>query len=344
MRQEESMKARNVSFRLLRISVFPVILGGVVGLGTLAVASPARAADSYPSRPIRLVCPFPPGGGLDFVARTLGEKLAGRWGQPVVIDNRPGASGLIGAGIVARAAPDGYTVLVASSSTLAASPALRRQSYEETMKDFAPVSLLSRIPYVLVVHPSVPVKSVAELIQYAKSQPGRINYASSGTGSASHLAMELFKSMAGVDLTHVPYKGSSPAAVGLIGGQVQAGFSNLVPALPHLKSGRLRALGVSGPARSAVMPDVPTIAETGLPGYEALQWYGVLLPSGTLRPILTRLHQEIVAILQLPDVRARLMNEGGEVIGSTPEELARHIKSEIAKWTRVVNAANIRAN
>lgn len=338
------MNVPKISYGALRILGFCAISGGILCSVSVAAATRKGPANDYPNKPIRLVCPFPPGGGLDFVARTLGEKLAARWGQAVVVDNRPGASGLIGAGIVAKSSPDGYTVLVASSSTLAASPALRRQSYLETMREFAPVSLLSRIPYVLVVHPSVPAKTVGDLIRYAKSQPGRVNYSSSGTGSASHLAMELLKSMAGIDMVHVPYKGSSPAAVALIGGQVQSGFSNLVPALPHVKSGRLRPLGVSGPARSAVMPDVPTIAESGLPGYEALQWYGVLLPAGTPRPTLARLHQAIVEILQLPDVRARLMHEGGEVIGSTPGELASHVRSEIAKWTRVVDAANIRAN
>ncbi len=327
-----------------RYPVFCAILcGALAGSWSMAV-SQARAADGYPSKPIRIVCPFPPGGGLDFVSRTLGEKLAERSGQPVVVDNRPGASGSIGASIVAKAAPDGYTVLLASSSTMAVNPALQRLSYKTIIGNFAPVSLVSRVPYVLVVHPSVPAKSVAELIRLARSQSGRINYASSGTGSASHLAMELFKNMAGVDLTHIPYKGSAPAAIDLVGGQVQAGFNNLIPALPHVRSGKLRALGMSGPARSAAMPDVPTIAESGLPGYEALQWYGVLLPARAPGAIISRLHQEIGAILQLPDVRERLTHEGGDVIGSTPEQFAGHIESEIAKWTKVVNAADIRAN
>lgn len=327
-----------------RYPVFCAILCGALAGSLLVAVSEARAAGGYPLKPIRIVCPFPPGGGLDFVSRTIGEKLAERLGQPVVVDNRPGASGSIGAGIVAKAAPDGYTVLFASSSTMAVNPALQRLPYKTIIRDFAPVSLVSRVSYVLVVHPSVPAKSVAELIRLAKSQPGRINYASSGTGSASHLAMELFKNMAGVDLTHIPYKGSAPAVIELIGGQVQAGFNNLIPALPHVKSGRLRALGVSGPARSAAMPEVPTIAESGLPGYEALQWYGVLLPARAPRVIIDRLHQEIGAILQLPEVRERLTHEGGDVIGGTPEQFAGHIEREIAKWTKVVNAADIRAN
>lgn len=324
--------------------VVSILLTGMI-VGSVSVATgPVRAAGRYPSKPIRIVCPFPPGGGLDFVARTVGGKLSERSGNPVIIDNRPGASGAIGADIVAKAAPDGYTVLLASSSTLATNPALHGQSYQAIARDFSPVSLLSRISYVLVVHPSVSSKSIAELIRYLKSQPGRINYASSGTGSASHLAMELFKSMAGVDLVHVPYKGSSLAVISLVGGQVQAGFNNLVPALPHVRSGRLRALGVSGSVRSAVMPDVPTITDSGLPGYEAVQWYGVLLPVGTPRAIVTQLHQELSAILKLPDVRERLESEGGDIIGSTPQEFARNIENEIEKWTKVVKAANIHAD
>lgn len=309
-----------------------------------AVTDQGRAADAYPSKPIRLVCPFPPGGGLDFIARTLADKLAERSGHPVVVDNRPGASGVIGASIVAKAAPDGYTIMLGSSSTLAANPALQRRPYRELIRDFAPVSLVSSVAYVLVVHPSVPAKSVAELIRLAKAQPGRINYASSGTGSASHLAMELFKNMAGVDLVHIPYKGSSPAVIDLIGGQVQAGFNNLIPALPHIRSGKLRALGVSGAARWAGLPDVPAIADSGLPGYEALQWYGMLMPAGAPRVIIDRLQHEIAAILQLPDVRERVAREGGIIIGSTPQQFAGHIEREIAKWTRVVTAANIRVD
>lgn len=327
-----------------RYPVWRVLWCGVLAAGWFAAMNQGRAADSYPSKPVRVVVGFPPGGGLDFVARTLGDKLAERSGHPVVVDNRPGASGLIGANIVARAAPDGYTVMLAGSSTLAANPALQRLSYQAIIKDFAPVSLVSSVSYVLVVHPSVPAKSVAELIRFAKPQPGRINYASSGTGSASHLAMELFKNMAGVDLVHIPYKGSSLAVIDLIGGQVQAGFNNMIPALPHIRSGKLRALGVSGAARWAGMPDVPTIADSGLPGYEALQWYGMLMPAGAPRVIIDRLQQEIAAILQLPDVRERVAREGGIIIGSTPEQFAGHIERELAKWTKVVTAANIRVD
>jgi tripartite-type tricarboxylate transporter receptor subunit TctC len=316
----------------------------VAGVATTAIAAqPARDAAQYPNRPVRLVCPFPPGGGADFVTRTLGEKLTERTGQAFVTDNRSGASGTIGTVIVAKSAPDGYTVLVASSSALAVNPALQGQTHKDILRDFAPVSLVSRVPYLLVVHPSVAAKSVADLVRLAKAQPARLNYASSGTGSASHLAMELFANMAGIALTHIPYKGSNPAVIDLVGGQVQAGFNNVVPSLPHVKSGRLRALGVSGPTRSAVLPEVPTIAESGLPGYDALQWYGVMLPVRTPPAIVTRLHAEISAILRLPDVRERLSQEGGEASGSSPAQLATQIETEIAKWSKIVKAANIKA-
>ena len=327
-----------------RRKAFNIVLAFLLGGNVSAAVGPVGAADSYPSKPIRIVCPFPPGGGADSVARILGDKLSERSGKPVIVDNRSGASGAIGTGIVAKAAPDGYTVLLGSSSILAASPALHGQTYQAIASELSPVLLISRISYVLVIHPSIPSKSVAEFIRHASAQPGRINYASSGIGTASHLAMELFKNMARVDLTHVPFKGSSPAVIALIGGQVQAGFNNMVPALPHIKSGRLRALGVSGPERWAGLPELPTIAASGLPGYEAVQWYGVLLPVGTPRAIVNHLHQELSAILKLADVREHLMSEGGDVVGSTPKEFAVYMEREIEKWTKVVKTANIRAD
>jgi tripartite-type tricarboxylate transporter receptor subunit TctC len=333
MRKPDQHRRRNA------VNIF---LAGIIAGG--AATGAVRAAEVYPAKPVRIVCAFPPGGGADTVARILGEKLAERSGKPFVVDNRPGAGGTIGAGIVAKAAPDGYTLLLGSSSILATGPALQGRSYESVAAEFSPVSLVSRISYVLVVHPAVPAKSVAEFISYAGAQGGRINYASSGVGTASHLAMELFKNMAHVDMAHVPFKGSSPAVISLIGGQVQAGFNNLVPALPHVKSGRLRALGVSGAARWSGLPDVPTIAASGLPGYEAVQWYGVMLPAGAPRAIVDHLQREIGAILQLADVREHLTGEGGEVSGSTPREFAAYIKQEIEKWSLVVKAANIRAD
>ena len=313
-----------------------------VAAASAVTANAATTAERYPSRPIRIVSPFPPGGGADTVARVMADKLAERLGQGVVVDNRPGASGTIGANIVASAAPDGHTLLVASSSNLAANPALQGLTAKQVLKDFTPVSLISSVAYVLVIHPSVPAKNVAEFLRVAKSQPGKLNYATSGTGSASHLAMELFKYMGDVNLVHVPYKGSSPAAIALIGGQVQAGFNNLVPAQPHIKSGRLRALGLSSSSRWSGMPDVPTIAEAGLAGYEAVQWYGMLMPAHAPPALVDRLYREVSGILQQPDVRERMSHESTEVIGSTPAGLTRQIETEIAKWTRVVRAAGIK--
>lgn len=303
--------------------------------------APAVAAD-YPDKPIRLVTGSAPAGGSDFVARVLAERLNERFGQPVIVDNRAGAGGTIGAHVVVKSSADGYTMLVSTGSAIAVSPALQPLPYD-VQRDLAPITLISRAPFVLVVNPSVPAQSVSDLIQLAKSRPGQITYASSGIGSMAHLSMELFRSMAGVNLVHVPYKGSSPAAIDLISGQVQVAFNSMIPTLPHVKSGKLRALGVSGPVRSAVLPDVPTVAERGLPDYESVQWYGILVPAGTPRPILDLLHRELTGILQQPTVRTRLMNEGGDVVASTPAQFAAYIKVETAKWAKVVKQGNIKA-
>jgi tripartite-type tricarboxylate transporter receptor subunit TctC len=307
----------------------------------VATLAPAAAAD-YPTRSVRLVTGSAPGGGSDFVARALAEKLGERFGQSVIVDNRAGAGGSIGADIVAKAAPDGYTMLVSTGSAVAVNPALQKLPYD-VERDLVPVSLISSVPFALVVNPALPAKSVTELIQLARSRPGYVSYASSGVGAMSHLSMELFKSMARVNLVHVPYRGSSPAAIDLISGQVQASFNNLIPTLPHVKSGRLRALGVSGRSRAAVLPDVPTVAEAGVPGYESTQWYGVLLPAGSAGAMVAFLHRELVAALQHPVVRARLLDEGGNIVGSTPAEFARYIRTETVKWTKVVKDGGVRA-
>lgn len=319
------------------------LVAAVIFCCSLPVPSSALAGESYPNKPVRIVCPFPPGGGADAVARLLAEKFSARVGKPVIVDNRPGAGGTIGAEIVAKSVADGYTLLLGSSSVLATGPALKRQRYQSLADAYSPVLLVSSIAYVLVVHPALPAKSVTELIQFAKAQPGRINYASSGIGTASHLAMELFDDMARVHLVHVPFKGSSLAVISLIGGQVQAGFNNLVPALPHIKSGRLRALGVSGPSRWPGLPEVPTIAESALPGYEALQWYGIVLPFGASRAMVDHLNREFGVILRLPEVREHLTGEGGEVAGGTPQEFAAYMRRDVEKWSRVVQTADIRA-
>ena len=309
----------------------------------LPMASIACAQGAaYPVKPLRLVTASPPGGGSDFVARILSERFRERFGQPALVDNRGGSGGTIGTDIVAKATPDGYTVLISTGSAIAVNPALQRVPYD-VQRDFQPVSQISQVAFALAVNPALPAKSVAELIQLAKSRPGKLSYASSGIGAVSHLSMELFKNMAGVDIVHVPYRGSSPAALDLISGQVQVAFNNLIPTLPHVRSGRLKALGVSASKRTPVLPEVPTVAESGLPGYESLQWYGLMLPARTPKPVLTLLYKELMSILQEPPVRTRLTEEGGEIVASNPEQFAAYIKAETAKWARVIKAANIRA-
>jgi tripartite-type tricarboxylate transporter receptor subunit TctC len=320
---------------LLRITL-------LCAVAAMAVLPMRASLAQYPNKPLRLVTGSAPGGGSDFVARTLAEKLAERVGYAVIVDNRPGAGGTIGADVVAKANPDGYTLLINTGSAIAVNPALQTLPYD-VQRDFAPVTLVSRAPFVLAVNPALPAKNVSDLIQLAKANPQKYSYASSGIGAMSHLAMELFKNMASVNVVHVPYRGSAPAAVDLIAGQVQLAMNNIVPTLPHVKSGRLRALAVSGPLRSPVLPEVPTVAASGLAGYEAVQWYGVLLPARVSKPVADFLHREITAVLHVPIVRTRLTEEGGDVVGSTPAQFAAYIALESAKWAKVVKAANVRA-
>lgn len=310
---------------------------------TIAPATAISAATPrYPAKPLRLVTGSAPGGGSDFVARTIAEKLAERLGQTVLVDNRPGAGGAMGADVVAKSNPDGYTLLVNTGSAIAVNPALQLLPYD-VKRDFAPLLQLSRAPFVLALNPALAARSVADVIQLAKANPAKYSYASSGIGAMSHLAMELFKNMSGVNVVHVPYRGSAPAAVDLIAGQVQLAMNNIVPTLPHVKSGRLRAVGVSGPLRSPVLPDVPTVAESGLPGYEAVQWYGVLLPVKVPKPIAGLLHKEISAVLQMPMVRTRLTEEGGDIVGGSSAQFADYIALETQKWARVVRVAGVKA-
>ena len=298
-------------------------------------------AQNYPVRPVRLVVPSSPGGGTDISARIIAPKLSEYLGQQVVVDNRPGAGTMIGGEVVARAAPDGYTLLM-GISTLAINPAIYRKVPYDALRDFAPVSQAVALPNVLVAHPSLPVKSVKELIAFAKARPGQLNFASAGLGTSPHLSMELFLSMTKLKMVHVPYKGSGPGVVDLVAGHVPLMMPNMLSALPHIKTGRLRALGVTSARRAAGAPDIPTIAEAGVPGYEAVQWYGVLAPAGTPRPIVTRLHAQIVRVLQLPDIRQRFSTDGAEAVGSSPEEFATFIRAETAKWARVIKDAGIR--
>jgi len=303
----------------------------------------AEAADTYPSKPIRFVVAFPPGGGTDLVARTIAPRLAERLAQQVVVDNRPGAGGNLGTEIVAKSAPDGYTMLMGSVGPLAINASLFARLPFDPLKDLAPVTLAASTPNILVVHPSLPVASVHELIALAKARPGAINFASSGQGTPAQLAGELFNSMAGVKMVHVPYKGAAPALADLLGGQVQVMFSTMPPALPHVTAGRLRALAVASLKRSPAAPGLPTIDEAALPGFEATTWHGVMVPAATPSAVVAKLHGDIVAVLRMPDVTERLSSQGAEAIGSTPQEFASYIKTETAKWAKVIRESGAKA-
>ena len=305
-------------------------------LALVATALRPVAAQSYPAKPIRFIVPFPPGGGNDLIARELSQHLTESLGQPVVVDNRPGASTLIGAEAAAKASPDGYTLFMGNNSTLTINPHLYKKLPYDAVRDFAPLSLLASAPFVLLAHPSVPAQSVKELIALARLRPGQLNFGSSGLGIATHLAGEMFKLMARVDIVHIPYKGAAPALTDLIGGQIELLFNNVISAMPHVRSGRLRALAVTSKTRSHALPQVPAVAEAGLPDYEASVWYAVLAPARTPAPVLTRLHGEFVKALQHPRVQERLASDGASIVGSTPEVLARTIEADLARWGKVI--------
>ena len=303
----------------------------------------AAGAEKFPSHPVRLIAPFPAGGGVDIIARQLAQKLTDKWGEQVVVDNRTGATGIIGTDIAAHATPDGYTVVMGNVATHAVNVSLYKKLPYDPVKDFAPITLVARVPEVLVVHPSLPASSVKELIALAAKKPGSLTVGSAGYGSPPHLAAELFQLLGKVQFTHVPYKGSTPALTDLIGGQINLYFSNILSAAPHVKSGRLRALGVTSAKRSAVLPEVPTIAEAGVPKYEEYNWYGLLAPAGVPAPVLKKIHDDLVAVLQSPDVTKRLVADGAEVIGNTPQEFARFIRGEIDKYANVVKQRGLKA-
>ena len=308
----------------------------------LACALPiAHAQSDYASKPIRFIAANSAGGGLDIVARSISSKLSAAFGQQVVVDNRPGAAGSIASEITAHSAPDGYTIMIASLGGLAVNTNLYKGLNYHPLRDFAPVTWATSQSNVLVVNPSVAAKSVQELIALAKAHPGNLSYGSSGAGNAGHLAGELFKSMAKVDMVHIPYKGGAPAMVDLIAGQVQLIFSSAPTAVPQIKAGKIKGVAVTTKKRSALMPELPTIAEAGLPGYEANNWYGLLVPAQTPRAIINRLNAETVKVLNLPDVKQFLFNQGLDAAPSTPEAFGAYIKSERAKWAKVVKAAGI---
>jgi len=301
------------------------------------LACEGAGAQSYPSKPIRLVVPYPPGGPLDIMARAIGQKLTEAWSQPVVVDNRAGAGGNIGADLVAKSPADGYTLLMGAVATHAINPTLYGKVPYDPVKDFAPVALVAQVPNILVVNPALPVKSVKELIELARARPGYLNFGSGSTGSTGHLAGELFKTMAGVQMVHIPYKGGAPAMADLLAGQVQLMFDNLANALPNVRAGRLRALAVTTLARSPAMPDLPTIAESGLPEFDLTTWFGLMVPAGTPADIVAKLNAETVRALNAKDMRERLEKMGAEPpANNTPEHFAAFIRAEAAKYAKVI--------
>jgi tripartite-type tricarboxylate transporter receptor subunit TctC len=307
----------------------------------LMFAAPAHAA--YPERPVTMVVPFSAGGTTDILARIVGEELSKRLGQQIVIDNRPGAGGNTGTAIVAKAAPDGYTLVMGTIGTHAINSSIYKRMPYDPVRDFTPVTIVAAVPNVLVAHPSAPFRTVTELIAYAKANPGKLNFASSGNGSSIHLSGEMFKAMTETDIVHVTYKGSGPAVIDMISGQVPSMimFDNLPSSLAQIKAGKLMALGVTSATRTPILPEVPTIAEAALPGYEATPWFGVLAPAGTPKEIVDKLNSEIVAILGMPAVKESLLEQGAEPVGDTPEHFAEVIKADLTKWAALIEKAGI---
>jgi len=299
-------------------------------------------AQTYPTRPIRWIVTYPPGGPTDVVARAIGAKLTEAWGQQVVIDNRAGAGGVIGTDLAAKAVPDGYTLLFGTSAGLTINPALSSKLPYDAIKDFAPVSLLVLNPQLLVLNNAVPANTMKELIAYAKARPGQLNYASVGQGSPNHLGMELLKALAHIEIVHVPYKGTGPAITDLLGGQVQLMFNSMPSVLPLIKSGKLKGLAVGSAQRSPAIPDIPTVAEAGVPGFENVTWYGMFAPARTPHDIIVKLNQQVVKILAEPEMAQRLASQGAEPRSSTPEELVKFMRVESARWKKVIQAAGIK--
>ena len=304
----------------------------------------SAAANDYPSKPVRLIVPAAPGGGADFLARIVGVKLGEAMGQSVVIDNRAGASGTIAADATAKSAGDGYTVLMGQSTSIVIAPQLYQKLSYDTLRDLRPVTLVAEVPNVMVVHPSVPANSVKELIALAKARPDSLNYGSSGNGAPSHLAGEMFKSATGTRLVHVPYKGAGPAVNALIAGEIQVMFAPIVAVLPQVKAGRLRALGLTSAARSAAVPDLPTLAESGLTGYEISSWFGLFVPSSTPAAVVDKLYRETARVLKLPDVIERFAKEGAEPVGSAPADFNNYVRQEFVKYAKVIKDNGIKAD
>ena len=328
------MTARSVN-RPAQGFALGVIVGALAWL-------PNAGAQEYPTKPIRLVITYPPGGNTDLVGRALALKLGEFMGQQVVVDNRGGAGGVLGSMITAQSAPDGYTIMLGTSAGMVINPLLSRKLTYDPVRDFAPVSMVVIVPQLLVINPQLPVKNVRELIAFAKAKPGYLNAGSSGVGTPNHFGTELLKWLAGVDIVHVPYKGGAPALTDLLGGQIQMAFSSVPAVLPHIKAGRLVALGVGSAKRSPALPNIPTIAEAGVPGYEYTTWYGIFAPAKTPRTLIARLNAEIVKAMETPDIKDRFTALGGDPDPGTPEELRAYMANESAKWAKIIKAANIR--
>jgi tripartite-type tricarboxylate transporter receptor subunit TctC len=313
-----------------------------VAVPLLAPLQAALAADVYPTRPIRLIVPFPPGGGTDIMGRLVALHLTEKLGVQTVVDNRGGAGGIIGTDLAAKATPDGHTLLIGSVSTISINPSLYPKLPFDTVKDLAPVSLIASTPSVVVVPANLAARSVKDLIALARAKPGQLNFASAGSGTSHHLGGELFKATAGIDIVHVPYKGTAPAVTDLVSGQVSMMIANMPAVLPMVKAGRLRALAVTSLRRSSLMPELPTVAESAVPGFEVIVWYGVLAPSATAKPIVAKLNQLLKQMASVQEVKDRLAAQGAEAISSTPEEFARKIRDDMKKWSKVVQASGAR--
>jgi tripartite-type tricarboxylate transporter receptor subunit TctC len=316
----------------------------LISCAAFSAAVHAQSASSYPSKPVRWIVPFPPGGGTDAISRTLTQKLSEAWGQQVIADNRPGSGGTIGLAIAAKLPADGYNIVLGQLANVAIAPALYAKLPYDGVKDFTPVTLALTSPLILVVHPSVPAKNVKELIALARAKPDSITFGSPGNGTTGHLGTEIIKSAGKVKMVHIPYKGAVPAFTGLLGGEIAVYLSSIQPALPMLKAGRVRALGVTSAKRMPTLPDVPTIAETGLPGYQVTNWYGVMAPAGVPKDILAKLHGDLVKVMKSPDVQQRFAAEGGDATPNTPEQFGAFIRDEIVKWGKAVKESGAKVD
>jgi len=326
----------------MSMRVEQTVLSVALALGV--AAGHAQVEGGYPSKPIRMIVPSAPGSGPDIMARAIAQKLTDALGQAIVIDDKPGAGGIIGSEAAAKAPPDGYTLIMSNAGAHTVNPGLYAKLPYDPVKDFAPVTLVALAPNILIVHPTLPVRNVKELIALAKSKPGELTFGSGGNGSTAHLSGEMFKTMAGINIIHIPFKGSPAAVIGVIAGQIALAIPNIPPALPHVRSGKLKALAVTTAKRAAGVPDLPTVAESGLPGYEATAWFGVLAPAATPPQIIARLNAAIVKIAHARDMQERLTAEGADAVGNTPEQFAQIIRNDIAKWAKVVKASGARAD